>query len=170
MDKKYELIDKFTLVNGIGLQQIRALRDFGNVRSGDIGGYIESEDNLSHEGNCWISDNACVLGDAQIFDDAIISDIAYVYESGWVSGEARVCGYARVSENAKISGDARIYENAWIYGEALVSGNALVSGEAQVFGDAKLDHDIWNMNIVICKKWYLVSTTLQRLLIEVISG
>jgi len=34
------------------LNQIVAIRDFGNIRNGDIGGWLSNEHNLSHEGNC----------------------------------------------------------------------------------------------------------------------
>ena len=43
MEKKYEMFkEKETDV----LYRIRALRDFGYVKKGDIGGYIEKEENL----------------------------------------------------------------------------------------------------------------------------
>ena len=35
---KYELTDTIRIVEGVKLHQIRALRDFGNVKSGDLGG------------------------------------------------------------------------------------------------------------------------------------
>ena len=40
-----------------------ACKDFGNIKKGDFGGYVESEKNLSHEGNCWVYDGAKVYGD-----------------------------------------------------------------------------------------------------------
>jgi len=40
------------------LYRIRALKDFGDVKKGDIGGYIQSKSNLSQEGNVWIYDAA----------------------------------------------------------------------------------------------------------------
>ena len=43
------------------LHHIRAIADFGTVKVGDLGGWIEKEGNLSHEGNAW------VRGDAEIF-------------------------------------------------------------------------------------------------------
>jgi hypothetical protein len=43
--KKYE----FTGAVQNGLRQIRALISFGNVNAGDLGAWIESEKNLSHE-------------------------------------------------------------------------------------------------------------------------
>lgn len=48
--KKYELTDKTMEINNRTLFRIRALRDFGNVKAGDLGGFVETEDNLSHEG------------------------------------------------------------------------------------------------------------------------
>ena len=59
MDKKYEILleDKIEYKRKT-LYKIRALRDFSNVKAGDIGGYIESEKNLSHHGSCWVYDNA----------------------------------------------------------------------------------------------------------------
>ena len=37
-----------------GLFRVVALREFGFVAVGDVGGLIEYEANLSHEGNCWV--------------------------------------------------------------------------------------------------------------------
>ena len=64
--KKYRLTEETTKVGNRTLYRIQALRDFGNVTKGDIGGYIESEKNLSQDGNAWVSGNARVYGDADI--------------------------------------------------------------------------------------------------------
>lgn len=62
--KKYELTDETIDVSGTTLHRIKALKDFGNVKKGELGGYVESERNLSQEGNCWVCGNAKVCGDA----------------------------------------------------------------------------------------------------------
>ena len=64
--KKYRLTEETTKVGNRPLYRIQALRDFGNVTKGDIGGYIESEKNLSQDGNAWVYGNARVYGDADI--------------------------------------------------------------------------------------------------------
>lgn len=58
---KYKL-DKndFISFRGLKLYRIIALKDFGNVDSGQKGGFIESEDNLNEDGDAW------VYGDAQV--------------------------------------------------------------------------------------------------------
>lgn len=49
MEKKYEFTKTDLYFNGTILHQIVALKDFGSVKKGDLGGWIESEDNLSQE-------------------------------------------------------------------------------------------------------------------------
>ena len=47
------------------LFRIRALANFRDVESGDLGGYVEKEENLSHDGDaqvCGDADYACVNG------------------------------------------------------------------------------------------------------------
>lgn len=61
---KYRLTHEEWFYNGRNLHRIKALRSFGNVQAGDLGGWVESMDNLSHEGNCWIFDNSKVYGKA----------------------------------------------------------------------------------------------------------
>lgn len=64
MEKKYKLTDETIEVEGKALYRIEALKDFCEIKNGDKGGFIESEDNLSHEGNAWVYDNACVYDHA----------------------------------------------------------------------------------------------------------
>ncbi|WP_375679724.1 hypothetical protein [Bartonella sp. AP7XZML] len=58
--KKYKLTDETIKVDRITLYRIRALKDFGDVKKGDLGGFVESERNLSHDDNCWVGDEAWV--------------------------------------------------------------------------------------------------------------
>lgn len=88
---KYEILkDEFIEFDGRKLYRIKALKDFHNVKKGKVGGYIESEQNLSQEGDAWVSGNAQVYGNA------------------WVYGNARVYGNAQVSGNARVSGNNAI--------------------------------------------------------------
>jgi hypothetical protein len=82
--KKYRLTDEIKPFGKIILYQIKALRSFGDVKEGDFGGYVESEHNISHSGNAWVSGMAWVFGKARISGDAKVFDFAWVY------GNARV--------------------------------------------------------------------------------
>ncbi len=52
--KKYEFTNETQQVGDATLYRIRALRGFGDVKASDLGGFIEKEDNLSHDGICWV--------------------------------------------------------------------------------------------------------------------
>ena len=160
MNKKYELTDESIICNGRKLYRIRALKDFSDIKNGDLGGYVESEYNLSQEDNCWIYDNAKVYDDAEVsgkaevFGNAEVYDNAEVFEDALVFGNAKinshalVYGYAEVYSNALVCEDTEVYGHAEIYGntqvyghaevyeDAIVSDNAKVSGHAQIYGNA----------------------------------
>lgn len=60
-EKKYKLTDEFVTMGYRKLYRIEALKDFSNVKKGDKGGFVESEENLSQNGDCWIYGNAKVF-------------------------------------------------------------------------------------------------------------
>ena len=56
MRKKIDITDEKKMValsDGTErtVYRIKALRDFGDVKTGQLGGWIEKESNLSHDGN-----------------------------------------------------------------------------------------------------------------------
>ena len=74
--KKYEFTGETIIIGERTLHRIRAVRDFGDVKAGDVGGWIEKEENLSHEGYCWVRDNAKVYGTATVGGFATVRDDA----------------------------------------------------------------------------------------------
>ena len=83
MNKKYELVNQ----REDGLWQVRALRDFGFVMAGDLGGWIESEKNLSQDGYCWVYRSAKVYGDAKVYGEAKVYGKAVVTKCLFVQQE-----------------------------------------------------------------------------------
>ena len=81
---KYKITAKTKVHFGITLHQIQATVSFGAVVKGEIGGWIETEKNLTQDGNAWVSGNAQVFGGAQVSGDA------QVFGNAWVSGDAQV--------------------------------------------------------------------------------
>ena len=69
--KKYEFIGEAEkLSNGVVVKRIRSLHKFNDVEKHQLGGWIESEKNLSQD----------------------ITDIAWVYADGIVFGDVKICG------------------------------------------------------------------------------
>jgi carbonic anhydrase/acetyltransferase-like protein (isoleucine patch superfamily) len=133
---KYELIDDTIDVLGHTLRRVRYLAD------GVLGGWIESERNLSQEGDAKVSDNAKIFGNARVSGDAKVSGNARIH------GEAQISDHAHVSGNAEVFGHADVFGNAWVFrdaivfGDARIFGDAIVSGNARVFGVAQIYGDV----------------------------
>ena len=106
--KKYELSNITIEFNGVTLYRIKALKDFSDVKAGDLGGWVEKEDNLSQSGDAWIG------GDAKVYGNAVVCD------------NAKVFGKAKVHDNAFVCDNAWVYDNAQVYGRARISGDASV--------------------------------------------
>ena len=113
--KKYEFTGETMDFFGRTLHRIRSLRAFSDINIGDIGGWIEKEENLSH------NNNAQVGGDARVYN------------------KAQVRGKAQVFDDALVCGKAQVFDDAWVYGKAQVSGEAQVCGKARIFSN----HHYW---------------------------
>ncbi len=86
---KYKLAENPIKFGNKTLFQIQALKDFSDVKAGDLGGYIEKELNLSQEDYCWVFGRAKVSGVDQVYD----------YDTG------KSYNYVKVSGDDKVSGD-----------------------------------------------------------------
>ena len=135
---KYKMTDETMVVCGITLHRIQALEDNGNIKTGDLLGWIEKEENLSQEGRCVVRDNAKVWGGASVLGDSEVLGNARVLGDAAVYGNARVLSNATVYGNASVSGDAEVYGNARVLGDAAVYGDARVLGNATVYGNASV--------------------------------
>lgn len=104
--KKYKFTGEtkeiFTLSRFVILHRICAVSEFGTVKAGDLGGWIEREENLSHDGLAWVCNNATVSNNAIVCGNAIVRDNA------WVSNNAIVCGNVCVRTNARICDNAMV--------------------------------------------------------------
>ncbi len=91
------------------LYRIQAIKDFGDVREGEMGGYVSNTNNIG-KGNCWVYDKAMVYGD------------------GFISGNAKIKGNARIHGDAHISGDSVISGDADIAGDVKIVDKNIRTG------------------------------------------
>lgn len=154
--QKYELTGESIKLAGNErvLYRIRALIDIGEVGKGTLGGFVESEVNLSDKGTCWIADDAKVFSNATVSGDAVVSGKALVgsearvtgnasvRDSAFIAGSAVVSDFAVVKDSAvlightNIKGHAVICDNANISNEAVIDGEATIGGSADVAGSS----------------------------------
>lgn len=116
---KYKLGEKHPELK---LYRVVALKDFGFVKAGDVGGWVADENNLSQEGCCWVSGDALVSGDAHVYGDARVYGYAHVY------GDARVSGSAHVYGDAQISGIRRTDGHTFCFVRDKDGGMRVIAG------------------------------------------
>ncbi|SHK53969.1 LbetaH domain-containing protein [Hespellia stercorisuis] len=105
------------------LHRIRALKNIENVcMKGDLGGYVQSADNLSQEGNCWIEVHAICCEQAHVGEDAVLHDGALVRESALVSGDSQLFDMA-LAEGYCVIKSGEIKEDARVAGYAVIGKN-----------------------------------------------
>lgn len=143
MDKHFKLTEE-TKVNkaGVKLHRIVATRDSRHAKAGQLGGFIEKEENLG--GEAWVDGYAEVWGEALVFCHAYVGGLACVYGKAHIRDYACVGKDARVYDNAcvggmaYVGGQAEVHERAEVYGIARIEGEAEVTGHAQMFGWANI--------------------------------
>ncbi|WP_375664213.1 MULTISPECIES: hypothetical protein [unclassified Bartonella] len=126
MKKKYELTDETIQFDGyLTLYRIRALKDFGDVKADDLGGFVEYEDNLSQKDDCWI------------YNDAKAYCCAKIYDSAKVYDKAQIGDCAEIFGNAKIYNNVKIYDGH-IFGHTQIYGNVIIYADSRIYGNVKI--------------------------------
>jgi carbonic anhydrase/acetyltransferase-like protein (isoleucine patch superfamily) len=173
MNRKYTIdtgseLNPMLVAAGPRLYRIVACRSFKTVHgievlAGERGGFVESDDYLSHEGNCWIAD------DARVYNGALVTGNAFVCGNAKVGGNTVVYGNAIVKDNAvlhdcevfdkakiadwsaanrcKFFGSAVVYDNAKVY-DSTIGGHSKIGSALVKNADAILREQVcWFSNV-----------------------
>jgi NDP-sugar pyrophosphorylase family protein len=136
--KKYVLLETPTNRFGRIVYRIKAVRRVNwLVPKGRIGGYVESENNLSHHGECWIDGNAAAIESARVSHNAELVCNATAMGQARISGSAKLLDDVIVKDRARVGGKTWILHGARIEGDAIVR-DAIVSGRPRVGGKMRV--------------------------------
>ena len=157
MKIKYILTENTKEIDRHTLYQIMAVKHIyingedeePEVESGELGGWIESEENLSHKGSCWVDNDSCVYGKAKVYGGGIISGGAIVCENAEGCDRASVHGSSKIRGNAVVCGNSSIFEFGIVEGDAYVK-NSSVSGRSKIYGHAYVKESILYGDTRIC--------------------
>lgn len=127
MNKKYILTDDTQCISGHMLHRIQAIKDFGDVKAGDLGGWVESTKNLSQSGDCWVYDGSCVYQRASVVGDAVIRNNSFIFGNADASKKAVIAhgsiyGYVSITDFARV--------------ESVTCHRAVVRGNAKLYSTA----------------------------------
>jgi len=142
----YRLTRETQRIGNIALYRIQATAPLEHldIGAGDLGGWVQGENNLAQDGLAWVGDEAIVMdqarveGDATVAGDALIQGVATikgnakVYDDAQVGGEAIVAGNAEVFEAVEVGGAIHIYGNAQVSGDHVLDSDAQIGGEARI--------------------------------------
>ena len=140
--KKYEFTGETMTFQGHTLKRIRYLREVGRINKGEDGGWIESESNLSHEGECRVTMDAKVFGNGKVIEDALVSVESIVRDNAVVGGDSFISG------SSIIGADTIITDNVWIRGTCKIffyltsfnwSNNHSTMPNPHISGDCSID-------------------------------
>ena len=157
---KYKMTDQTKRFKGHTLHRIVALRDFNDVKTGDLGGWIESYNNLDQDGDCWIyhkgkafessnvNDNAIVTHHGIIRGNAIatncskIEHFAVVTDGAYLQYHAKATGHCLISGETLLSDDCTVGEHAFVTHGAMIKDTVLIIGHAQITDNAVISGDV----------------------------
>ncbi len=128
MEKKYELIKTYGEP-----YSIIALKDFTlitgeQIKKGDLGGFVKSEDCLSQDGLCWVMNEATVEG--KVSDNAVVQNDVEIKQNAIVTGNAVIKDSAIVE--GTVSGNAVVQDRTYVGPNATVTGNAVVQADQHI--------------------------------------
>ncbi|AHJ73844.2 acetyltransferase [Kosakonia sacchari SP1] len=139
----------------VALRQIIALHDFNDVVAGSAGGWVDNENVLDQQGNCWIYDEnsmvfhgSAVRDNARITQPCVICHDVVIADNAWVDG-SEISHGAQLSDNVTVQastvrglchlrGDARILSGCDIIAaQGLTLDNEQI---LQIYDSATVSH------------------------------
>lgn len=136
-------------IDSVKLYRIELLRPLSTTgeAKGAKGGWVESYDNLSQVGDCWIGKEAAVYGRATVSENAVVTGRAVMRDTASASGRSLVKDRSVLSGDAAVSGSAIVAEDCCLGHGAKVRGGYLGRGvdvrNAEIGPYAFIDGQAW---------------------------
>lgn len=134
---KYKIIKEDSKIIGDHkLYRIQSLKNFKSAREGDFGGYIESEENLSHEGDCWVYPAANVYEDGFVNENASVAGNVSIHGHSIVDGDSYLCAIS--GSHIEIDGNAQIRSNSHLSGNIHITDDVIVTGASKIISSEEM--------------------------------
>ena len=138
--RKYELTNISMEFGERTLYRIRALRDFSDIKKGDLGGWVSSENNLSQEGDCWIYDNAKCMDNARMYDNSTMYDYSEMYDYSIMRGDSEMHSYTEMHDYTIMYSCSKMYGCSEMHDSSTMHGNSTMYGNSIMFDSSEM-HD-----------------------------
>lgn len=144
---------------GRTLHRIRYLRQTSRfIKKDDIGGWIESESNFSHDEECYILNEAKVFGNARVTQNGTVENNAIVKDNALLRGHSRVLGNAIVGADTIMDDTSWVKDNSKVFfyadlskshsSKANILGDSLIGGSSIIEATGTINHSyVFSMKI-----------------------
>ena len=124
------------------LKRIQALTDFGTVKTGDLGGFIESYNNLDVGNTAWVFNDSLVFRLSRVLGNAQVRGHSRLYDESYVYGNALIYstimkGHSRVFDHATVH-DSVLLQNTWVHQYANCT-KCILTDDVAVYGHSTLN-------------------------------
>ena len=140
-NRKYELTDITMRYEGRTLYRIRALKDFADVKKGKLGGWVQTEDNLSQKGNCWIYNNAKCMDNARMYDNSTMFDRSEMHDNTIMYDYSRMLDYTTMYGNSEMHDYSKMCDNSEMHEGSKMYNNSIISEHGEMWKNGVLDGD-----------------------------
>lgn len=122
------------------LRQVIAVTDFNDVKAGTSGGWVDADNVLSQQGDCWIYDeNAMAFAGTEITGNARITQPCTLYNNVRIGDNVWI-DRADISDGARVSDNVTIQSSS-VRGECAIYGDARVLNQSEILAIQGLTHE-----------------------------
>jgi len=126
-----ELTDNKKITDNVELTQIKIVTAVGRGTTEEVGGWVESLDNLTNPSTGEVE--GVILGDSHISGNAKIFDKAVVRDNVVIRDNAMVFGNAVVKGDARVYADGKIKDNAIVGAGCIVKAGGIIANDVEIY-------------------------------------
>ena len=135
-NRKYEMTNITMEFEERTLYRIRALKNFRNVKAGDLGGWVSGKHNLSQEGDCWIYDEAKCMDNARMYHNSAMYNNAVMCDFSEMHGCSEMHNYSAMLDNSRMYNCSAMYDNSRMYNDSKMYNNSRMFDNSAMYNNA----------------------------------
>ena len=135
-NRKYEITDITMEFEERTLYRVRALKNFRNVKAGDLGGWVSGKHNLSQEGECWIYDEAKCMDNARMYHNSAMYNNAVMCDFSEMHGCSEMHNYSAMLDNSRMYNCSAMYDNSRMYNDSKMYSNSRMFDNSAMYNNA----------------------------------
>ena len=135
-NRKYEMTNITMEFEERTLYRVRALKNFRNVKAGDLGGWVSGKHNLSQEGECWIYDEAKCMDNARMYHNSAMYNNAVMCDFSEMHGCSEMHNYSAMLDNSRMYNCSAMYDNSRMYNDSKMYSNSRMFDNSAMYNNA----------------------------------